>query len=229
MIHHQQLPLGFEHRPALSDEDFLVAPCNRQAVDWIDLWPRWPAPALIVNGPAGCGKTHLARAFMEKSGAVALTLEDLDSGEPPDLLGAHRACVVEDVDSLLKLEEQLLHLYNTVKETDRHMLLTASKPPARWNIALPDLRSRLVAAPSADIGSPDDALIAAVLVKLFADRQLKVDGEVVDFMLARMERSFDGARRLVRAIDESALARRRNITVPLVSQVLRGMGEGHSL
>lgn len=225
MIPHRQLPLEFDHRPAFSDEDFLVAPCNRESVDWIDRWPQWPAPALTVHGPAGCGKTHLARVFMAKiggkSGAVEITPESLKDKEPSVLLGDLRACVVEDADSLRHLEEPLLHLYNTLQETGGHMLLTASAPPAHWDISLADLRSRLVAAPATGIGSPDDALIAAVLVKLFADRQLKVDAEVVTFMLARMERSFEAARGLVGAIDEAALAHRRNITVPLVSQVLR--------
>lgn len=226
MTSQQQLPLGFDHRTAFSGDDFLVAPCNRQAVDWIDRWPEWPAAALIVCGPAGCGKTHLARVFIAKSGAATVSPADLAALEPPELLKNHQACVIEDADTLLHLEEHLLHLYNTAQETGRRLLLTASLPPTRWNIALADLRSRLIAAPAAGIGPPDDALIAAVLVKLFADRQLKVDMEVVGFMLARMERSFEAARRLVGAVDELALAQRRNITVPLVGQVLRDLEGG---
>ncbi|OHC76031.1 MAG: DNA replication protein [Rhodospirillales bacterium RIFCSPLOWO2_12_FULL_58_28] len=217
----QQLPLDFDHRTAFSGDDFLVAPCNRQAVDRIDCWPEWSAAALIVHGPAGCGKTHLARVFMAKSGAAIISPEDLAAMEPPELLGDHRACVIEDADSLSQQEEHLLHLYNTAQETGRRLLLTASQPPTRWNISLADLRSRLIAAPTVEIGPPDDALIAAVLVKLFADRQLKVDIEVINFMLTHMERSFEAARRLVGAVDETALAERRNITVPLTKQVLR--------
>ncbi len=220
-----QLPLGFEHRPALSGEDFLVASCNRDAVAWLDRWPDWPTPALVIHGPAGCGKTHLAEVFLEASGARPVSAEDLRREELPPSLDGARACVVEDAGKLLGggLEEALLHLYNALSESGRHMLLTAPQPPARWPVELPDLRSRLKASAAVAIGLPDDALIAAVMVKLFADRQLRIDPEVVSYAVARVERSFDALRHLVAAVDAAALAARRNITVPLVRQVLEDL------
>ncbi len=218
-----QLPLAFDHRPSLGGDDFLVAPGNRAAVAWLDRWPDWPGTALAIHGPAGCGKTHLAHVFMARAGATAVGAEALrrnDLAEAP-------ACVIEDAEALIEagLEEPLLHLYNRFHETNRHLLLTARRPPARWPVRLPDLASRLNAATAVPIGPPDDALVSAVVVKLFADRQLRVEPDVVPFMLARMERSFDTARRLVTAIDQAALARGRNITVPLVSQVMQGFGD----
>ncbi len=220
-----QLPLDFDHRPALSGEYFLVATGNAGAIAWLDRWPDWPGPLLAIHGPAGCGKTHLAQVFMAASGARAIGREALGGTEPPSLLGKVRACVVEDAEAFLggDLEEALLHLYNTVQETGRHMVLTARRPPARWPVRLADLRSRLNAAAAVEIGPPDDALITAVIVKLFADRQLRVDADVVSFMLTRMERSFEAARTLVAAVDDAALAKRRNITVPLVRGVMEGM------
>jgi chromosomal replication initiation ATPase DnaA len=113
-----------------------------------------------------------------------------------------------------------MHLYNVAAEAGGQLLITAATPPARWSLSLADLRSRLVAAPAVAIGPPDDGLIAALLIKLFDDRQLRVSDGVVEFLLARMERSFEAARRLVTALDEAALANRRNITVPLARQVL---------
>ncbi len=217
-----QLPLSFDHRPALSGEDFLVAPPNADAVAWIDSWPDWPYPALVVFGPPGCGKTHLAQVFMARSGARPITPQQLRDLEPPRLIGEAPALVLEDAEAFLGQQRALLHLYNVVQETDRRMLLTAAAPPARWKVTLADLSSRLNAAPVAAIGPPDDALMAAVLVKLFADRQLDVDAGVVGFMVARMERSFAAARRLVAAVDASALAQHRKITVPLVGQVMQG-------
>ena len=217
-----QLVLNFDHRPALSGEDFLVAPPNAEAVGWLDAWPDWPGPALVIFGPAGSGKTHLAQVFFFQSGARAITSAELRRLDPSALVGDSAACLLENAEGVLAEggEEPLLHLYNYVQETGRHMMLTAKLPAARWNFGLDDLASRLKAAPQAGIGPPDDGLIAAVLVKQFADRQLKVDDDVITYMLRRIERSFAAARSVVGAIDDLSLAERRNITVPLVRQVL---------
>ena len=139
---------------------------------------------------------------------------------PVELLGSGRCAALDAADEVARDERALLHLYNVAAESGGHLLFTARTPPARWPIALADLRSRLGAMPSAAVGKPDDALIGAVLVKLFADRQLSVGANVVTFLLARMERSFDMARRIVAALDAAALAGRRNITVPLARRVL---------
>ncbi len=220
-----QLSFDFGHRPSLSGDDFLVAPCNSEAVAWIDRWPHWPAPALAVFGPAGCGKTHLTRVWQARSGAREISLEALRGSDPPGLLRGATCCLVEDAGAGLdeaQASRAFLHLFNLVAETRGHMLLTAETPPSRWPVRFADLRSRLAAIPAVAVGAPDDALIGALLVKLFTDRQLKVGEDVVSYMLARMDRSFDAARRLVAAIDEAALSRRRNVTVPLVGQVMRG-------
>ncbi|MDP6788528.1 MAG: DnaA/Hda family protein [Rhodospirillales bacterium] len=220
MTERRQLPLDFDHRPALGGEEFVVTPSNAEAVAWIDRWPDWPGPALALHGPPGCGKTHLAQVFAAGAGACLLGAGELAAGGPDDLTAP--ACVVDDAETVLAqgLEEALLHLHNRLAEAGRHLLLAARRPPARWTVALEDLRSRLNAASAIAIKPPDDTLIAAVLVKLFADRQLRVDSDVVSFMVARMDRSFDAARRLVAALDAAALAERRNITVPLARRVV---------
>lgn len=224
MAEADQLRLDFEHRPALGEDDFLVAPPNSDAVRWLDAWPDWPGPALVIYGAAGSGKTHLAQVFRAMSGAKEVSPSDLRDSPPRLYMGEALAAVVDDADGVCGpdggLEEAVLHLYNLLAETGRHLMLTARRPPARWGIGLEDLASRLNAASQAGIGPPDDGLIAAVLVKQFADRQLKIDDGVISFMLPRMERSFGAARRMVAAIDDLALRQRRNITVPLVRQVL---------
>jgi len=219
----RQLLLRFEHRPSLVYDDFYVADGNRTAVMWIDRWPDWPAPALAIYGPAGCGKTHLAHVFLARTGGRLLAPADLSARPAHDLLEGVSACVVDDAGDVAAAghEQPLLHLYNTVKETGRHLLITGRRPPSRWTIALPDLRSRLNAAQAIPIGEPDDAVMEAVLVKLFSDRQLRVEADVLALMLKRMERSFAEARDLVARIDEEALKTRRNITVSLVSRILR--------
>ncbi len=226
-----QLALDFDHRPSLGGEDFLIAPPNAEAVRWLDAWPDWPGPALVIFGPAGSGKTHLAQVFQAKSNARRVTPADLVESHPSAYLGDVPAAILEDADGIMGVdggappddtnpEEAVLHLYNHLAESGRHLMLTAKQPPARWGIGLKDLASRLNTASQAGIGAPDDALIAAVLVKQFADRQLKIDADVISFMLTRMERSFEAARAMVAAIDALALRQRRNITVALVRQVL---------
>jgi chromosomal replication initiation ATPase DnaA len=215
-----QLALAFDHRAALGAENFLIAESNREAVLWLDRWPDWPASALAIYGPAGCGKTHLAHVWQGRSGAQMLTPQALVADTPNEVLGEGGCAVIDWADTSAFDERALFHLYNVAAETGGHLLLTGRAPPARWPVALADLRSRLNAAPAVAVGLPDDALIGALLVKLFGDRQLRVGEDVIAFLLPRMERSFDAARRLVALLDAAALEGRRNITVPLARDIM---------
>lgn len=223
----RQLAFDFSHRPSLSGEDFIVAPPNQAAVAWVDSWPAWPAPALVVYGPPGCGKSHLASVWQARTAARRLTLPLPASSDPLQAIGDAPAIVIEDVERWIGADDaqrQLFHLYNLMAERRGHMMLTARQAPAQWPTTLADLRSRMTAAPAVAIEPPDEDLVAALLMKLFADRQLKVGEDVLTFVLARMDRSFDAARRLVAALDDAALHARRNVTVPLASEVLREVG-----
>lgn len=218
----RQLALDLPYRPALGRDDFLVAPCNEAAVGWIDLWPGWPGPALVLCGPPASGKSHLAAVWRARAGAISL-----DPAALPDAAAFEGEAVpqvlLEGADRIAD-EEALLHLYNRIAEQGGSLLLTADTPPARWPTRLADLASRLRAAPVAGIGWPDDALLGGLLVKMFADRQLAPGPDVVAFLLPRMERSFAAARALVERLDEAALAQRRTVTVPLARAVLREEG-----
>ena len=221
-----QIPLPLPHRPALGGEDFLVAACNGDAVRWIDLWPDWPGPSLAVVGPKGSGKTHLASVWAAVSGARFIDPGALAGPEwftePGD-----GALIVDDAHLLMgdaASEQALFHLLNRVHGAKGRLMLTGDVPPARWPVGLADLRSRLGAVPVAEIGLPDDGLMAALLVKLFADRQIQVGADVVRFLTARMERSFAAASNLVAAIDRRALAAGRAVTIPLVRDILAGGG-----
>lgn len=223
----RQLAFDFGHRPSLSGDDFLVAPCNADAVAWVDAWPAWPAPALVIHGPPGGGKTHLAGVWRARVTAIEIAAASVNPADIATTLGGAQAVVVEDADKYVAddgFARGLFHLYNMLAERRGHLLLTARKPVLQWPLALADLRSRLQAAPAAAIELPDENLTAALMVKLFADRQLKVGDDVLAYLLARMERSFDAARKLVAALDAAALDAKRNVSVPLAGEVLARFG-----
>jgi DnaA regulatory inactivator Hda len=221
----EQLPFDLGHRHAYEREDFWVSASNREAVAWLDKWPDWPAPALILSGPPASGKTHLLQVWKKETGAQEISPQSLLALPVDKILGAAKTVMMDDVLSVIgKREDEaaLFHLYNLMQERGGHLLLTAEKPVREWSFALPDLKSRLLAAPAVSLNPPDDALIAVVLTKLFSDRQIFVSQEVVQFILPRIERSFLAIRQLVDKIDRKALAEKRPVTIPMVREIVQG-------
>lgn len=219
-----QFPLPFDHRPSLSGEDFLVAPCNADAVAWMDRWPDWPAAALVLAGPGASGKSHLASVFAARTGGRPVTAADLVELPAAELAAGAAPLIFDDADAAMgraEAEQALFHLLNHIATVRGRLLMTGTVLPARWPVDLKDLASRLKALPVAVIGFPDDGLMAALLVKLFADRQLQVAADVIPYMVARMERSFAAAREIVAEIDSRALAERRAVSLALVRDVMR--------
>ena len=217
-----QLAIDLPHRTALGRADFLVSASNAPALHRIEEWPGWPAPALVLHGPRGSGKSHLARLWRERAGAAAVAGEALSRRAPTEFLDS-RAVLLDDAERAP--ERALLHLYNCCAEAGASLLVVAREAPARWPIALPDLASRLRAAPSVAILPPDDALIAAILVKHFADRQVRVAPSVIGFLVRRMERSFAAAAALAARLDRMALGAGRPITVALARRALAESGD----
>lgn len=218
-----QLPLELGHRTALGRDDFLVSDSNRDAVAWIDRWPDWPSSGLVLVGPSASGKSHLAQVWCARAKAIAVELAALAEPGAPARLAEHRALLIDDADKGAD-ERNLFHLYNIVLERGGFVLLTAQEPPARWGLQLADLRSRLSTLPVAAIRAPDDALLQAVLVKLFSDRQLRVDPDLVAYLAARLDRSLAVATQVVEQLDRAALASRRALTVPFARETLREAG-----
>lgn len=220
----RQLALDLPLRPALGRSDFLVSDCNAAAVAWIDQWPDWPGAGLVLHGPSGAGKSHLAAVWQAASNARAVPeqWQDVDPANP---------VLVEDAEARLTAgavgEEDLLHLYNTMRAGGGTVLFTARTAPSRWPVALPDLASRLRALSAVSIGAPDDALLAALVAKLFHDRQVTIKRDVVAYLVARVERSFAAVQRTVEAIDRLALEDRKPIGLAVVRRALAEEAESH--
>lgn len=220
----KQIPFDLGHRTAMGRDDFLIAPNNQDAVAWIDLWPEWPAPILMLYGPVASGKSHLAAVWGEKSNAACVRPDTLNDESIRHVASAAKHVILEDADKLIgnvENEKGLFHLYNLFKEEKRSILMTLVEPPVRRSFALPDLASRLRAAPAVAIREPDDVLLGSILVKLFNDRQLRVSQEVVSYILSHMERSFEEARRIVEDLDHLALIEKKSVSIPLIKEIIK--------
>ncbi|MBR7158255.1 MAG: DNA replication protein [Alphaproteobacteria bacterium] len=218
-----QLPLnlGLGFREAFGREDFLVTKSNLAAVSWLDKWPNWSGHCLIVYGDEGCGKTHLAHVFMDKTGSKTplVDAKDLQEAAIPDLVALSGSVALENAGSGIN-EAALLHLYNFIKDNNGFLFITAKNPPALWDLKLPDLSSRIAASAAVEISLPDDDLMKALIIKMLSDRQMTISPEALEFMIRNIERSFGEARRIVARADSLALAERKGITIPILRKVL---------
>ncbi|KAA0909845.1 chromosomal replication initiator DnaA [Aquicoccus porphyridii] len=217
----RQLRFDLPVRTAHGREDFFVSPANAQAVAMIEGWADWPGRKLALLGPSGAGKTHLAHVWAALSGATIVAAQDLAGHDIPRL--ARTSLVIEDVPMIagdIRAEEALFHLHNLALAEGHALLFTAHTAPARWGLALPDLQSRMEGTTAVIIAPPDDDLLAAVLMKLFTDRQLSPTPDTIPYLLRHIDRSFDTARRIVAALDEAALDQGREINRRLAIELV---------
>jgi chromosomal replication initiation ATPase DnaA len=216
----RQLALALDHEESLAREDFLAGPSNEAALGMIERWPDWPSRTVLLRGPEGAGKSHLAAIWARESGARTLSPRALNGAEVPIAL-ATGALVLENLAEGDFDQAALFHLLNLAREERAYVLITARTAPTTWRIGVADLASRLRALPVVALTAPDDALFRAVLVKLFSDRQLAVDESLVSFLATRIERSFAAARTVVAQLDREALRLRRPVTRALAGELFR--------
>lgn len=213
----RQLPLALPVTARFGRDDYVVSDGNRAAFDLVTA-ARWPSDVVLLIGPEGAGKTHLAGLFAASAAAILVAADDLAGRDPLELASAG-AVVVEDAGAGVD-ERALFHLLNAVRQHEGRLLITARDHPAAWGLTLADLASRLRAATPIALAEPDDRLLEALLAKLFADRQTAVDPAVVAYLARRMERSFSAAVRLVDALDREALAAKVPIGRAVAARVL---------
>ncbi|MDB5578245.1 MAG: chromosomal replication initiator DnaA [Bradyrhizobium sp.] len=216
----RQLAFALPHAESLTRDNFLEGPANAAGLALIDRWPDWPSRIMLLVGPEGSGKSHLAAVWAEVSGARSTSARVLTAAEVPGAL-ATGALVVEDLKSGDFDERALFHLMNLAREDEASVLITARMPPSAFEVELRDLRSRLRAVPMVSLLPPDDQLFRALIVKFCADRQLAVDEAVVSYLATRIERSFAAARQAVELLDSEALRLGRPVTRALAAELLR--------
>ena len=215
----KQLAFDLPLDPRFGAEDFLVSPSNEQAYGLIESWPEWPDTILLLVGPRGSGKSHLASIWATNARAWTIDASGITQDKVPHLV-SNGALAIEDMDRGERDEAALFHLLNLAREKKASLLITCETPPDRWSLRTPDLLSRLRLAPSVSLEAPDDALLKAVLVKLFVDRQLVVDTSVVDYIALRIERSLAKASELVALLDREALSRGRRVSRAIAAEIL---------
>ena len=216
----RQLAFALPHAESLTRDNFLEGPANAAGLVLVDSWPDWPNRIMLLVGPEGSGKSHLAAIWAEQAGARSTTAHALTATAVPGAL-ATGALVIEDLRSSDFDERALFHLMNLAREDQAFVMITARLPPPAFQIELRDLRSRLRAVPVVSLLAPDDQLFRGLIVKFCADRQLAVDESVVSYLATRIERSYAAARQAVEFLDTEALRLGRPVTRTLAAELLR--------
>ena len=219
-VHPRQLAFVLPHAESLTRDNFLEGPANAAGLALVDSWPEWPNRIMMLLGPEGSGKSHLAAIWAEQAGARLTSAHALTAAEVPAALTTG-ALVVEDLKSPRFDERALFHLMNMAREDQAYILITARVPPSMLPIELRDLRSRLRAVPTVSLLPPDDQLVRALIVKFCADRQMVVDETLVSYLATRIERSYAAVRQAVELLDSEALRLGRPVTRALAAELLR--------
>lgn len=214
-----QLLMPFAPSASYEPADFIRGAANESALDLVTRWPDWPYSIVLVHGASGSGKTHLAHVFASRAKATILAPERIGKVPADQLLTGNHAWVLDNLEAV-KDAPALAQLINHARARGDYLLLTANRAPGELELPLPDLRSRILALPSVGLEEPDDALLSGVMAKQFADRQLRIAPEVLQFAIQHIERSYDAASRFVGALDARAMEKGRAITIPLIREAM---------
>lgn len=215
-----QLPLPFKHLPQFHQHSYVVGEGNKLAFQWLQEWPNWSTPGLVIHGPIGAGKTHLAYIWQNLAKATYLKAYNLTQTQVATLIEAPNHVVIDEFTAPNFQQEQLLfHLYNVIKGAKKSLLVMSPVSPKSWKISLPDLRSRLSTLGVVSLEDPDDNLIKAIMLKRFSDYQVIVDERTLNYLLHHVERSYPAIHRWIDILYQHSLANHRRITIPLIKQL----------
>lgn len=227
-----QLVFDLQGDISFDRNNFYVSSANKDTVKLLDSWSNWPTRCLAIIGPAGSGKSHLASYWAEEVNAIVISARDILLAEVP-ALSERGAIVVEDCDGIQlnsadqravnNIEQAMFHLLNITSQKLSHIVLTGRTFPIDWPFALKDLVSRITAFPIAELTTPDDELLMAVMLKQFEDKQIKVDPGLISFACSRIDRTFEAVKNFVELIDRVALTEKREITIPTANKVLKSL------
>lgn len=215
-----QLVMPFAPATSYNPADFIRGSANESALSLVERWPDWPYSLVVLHGPKGCGKTHLAHVFAARSHAVFIDPARIGTQPADALLTGGHAWVIDGLEAV-RDEAALAQLINHARARGDYVFMTAAQPPAKLPLQLRDLQSRLAAMPEIALGLPDEALLMGVLAKEFADRQLRVAPDLLQYALTRLERSFEAAQQFAGWVDEASLATGKRVNLSLLRQLLR--------
>jgi len=219
MVDNKQLILNLRTLPTMNRNDYFVNTTNIEAVEWIDMWPKWPYFGFIVNGPKRSGKSHLASVLKGVSDGKIIFAKNITKNNVEELFNIN-CLIIEDFEKLSS-ESAFFHLFNMCKENNNKIMLTSAISPYDIDFKLPDLKSRILSLPIVKLKFPDDELLENIILKQFMDKGVRVDKEVIGFLLKRVDRSFDSIYNLVSKIDFASIEKSRKITVPFVKEFIK--------
>ena len=215
----KQLLLNLRTFPAMGREDYIVSKINKDAISWLDIWPNWPSLGFIVCGPTGSGKSHLASALQTLTHGLIIEAKNLKENKLNEL-AKNKCLIIEDIYKY-KSEKLLLHIYNMMFERQNNIMFTSNVPINSINFKLADLKSRLLSMPQVNIGLPDDELLKNLFIKQFSDYGVIVELEVINYLIKRVDRSFESIINVVNSINALSLEKSKKITIPFIKKVLK--------
>jgi len=215
----EQLILKFPSSKVYLKEDFYVSPSNNEAYDFINNWPKWIKRICNIFGPTGSGKTHIASLLKNKTSFLEIKSNQL-SDKTFFKFKTKEALIIEDLNE--KVDEKLLFsIWNTSLQDNKYILITSSKPIYTYKFKLSDLKSRVNSCVSIGIKLPRDDLIGVILAKNFSDKQIKVNKKHIDYIIKRIDRSYEKISQFISILDKYSLKKGSPFNLKLIKEVLK--------